>query len=164
MTMARDTIRPIGGAEVPGAYRRARLVVVEPDTGCHLHQHCLTCTEPVCYFELVDELPPRSKTINERVATVTRLRTEGLTVEQIAIQLNVAERTVFNDLNRAKQPKTKGKTMQKGTCPECRKRVNTDNNGKISMHPAAGAGSRRERIAAGQCQGVGRNPSRARSK
>ena len=50
----------------------------------------------------------------------------------------------------------------KGNCPECGRMSNLDGNGKVRMHPAARSKVKQDRLLAGPCAGVGKNPEGAR--
>lgn len=64
-----------------------------PDTGCDLHPSCLACPRAICIFD-----EPRSRAPSQRTALmrvrVTNLKARGLSVADIAHELNVTSRTV----------------------------------------------------------------------
>ena len=156
----RQTVRPLESALPPGHYRRASLVVVDPDTGCVESPSCLRCPLPQCVHDLHPGLAARNEESSARLDRVIELRKEGKTAVQIAAQIHLGERTVWKYLSLARQEVR----VAKGKCPSCKRKVNTDPKGKIGMHAAPGLKSRRERTEAGPCPGVGKNPSKAKVK
>lgn len=60
------------------------------DDGCDLHGHCLTCPLPRCRYDL----PPGVAGAMIKAMRLRELLAEGLTMQQTAVELGVAQRTV----------------------------------------------------------------------
>lgn len=72
------------------------------DDGCDIHSSCLTCPLPACRYEM----PPGRARALAQAATLGRLLSTGLTMDQAAIELGVSRRTVYR-LRRIASPQTR---------------------------------------------------------
>ena len=63
------------------------------DTGCELSPTCLGCTQVICKYD--DPNWTGRLNLKERDTRIVMLRQEGMTVKQIAKEVDVSERTAY---------------------------------------------------------------------
>jgi transposase-like protein len=66
------------------------------DTGCDIHESCLTCPLPRCRYD--EPGGARKLLSDERDRTIIELRREGRPISAIATRFGVSRRTVFRVL------------------------------------------------------------------
>ena len=88
---------------------------LEKDTGCDLAPACLACHLPQCVYDMTPAeaqkvrrqagLRPREAQAAETTALTLAMWDEGLTVQRIAMNLGVTERTVWRRLQNCAVPR-----------------------------------------------------------
>ncbi len=63
------------------------MVITSQPDGCHLHDHCLSCPLPVCYFD-------RPAPVKEREAEARRLVAEGKSHREAARIMGIGRSSV----------------------------------------------------------------------
>ncbi len=61
------------------------------DSGCDLHENCLTCPLPACRYEM----PPGRARALSQAAALGRLLDTGASLDAAATQLGISRRTVY---------------------------------------------------------------------